>query len=222
MASRVRARQPRQPQAWGSCEHRRAAPRCEWRPRWGQRSGDSRKRGGPVAMLSDDAIRRIDREVAKYPADQKRSAVMSALAIAQDEHGWLPAEALDDVARHLGMPTIAVYEVASFYAMYDLKPTGHYKLTICTNLPCALQGAAAAAEHLKHKLGIGFGETTGDGKFTLKEGECFGACGDAPVLLVNNKRMASFMNPPALDALLDELSATADTAASVPRASGPE
>ena len=160
--------------------------------------------------LSSDALRRIDREVAKYPPNQKQSAVMSALAIAQDEHGWLPAEVMDTVARHLGMPTIAVYEVASFYAMYNLKPTGRFKLTICTNLPCALQGATAAAQHLKQKLGIGFGDTTGDGRFTLKEGECMGACGDAPVVLVNNKRMASFMNPPQLDALLDELSAAAD------------
>jgi NADH-quinone oxidoreductase subunit E len=163
-------------------------------------------------MLSDDALRKIDREIAKYPADQKQSAVISALAIAQDEHGWLSAEVIDAVARYLGMPTIAVYEVASFYTMYNLKPTGRYKLTICTNLPCALQGAAAAAQHLKRRLGIDFGETTGDGKFTLKEGECFGACGDAPVLLVNNKRMVSFMNPPELDAMLDELSARADEA----------
>lgn len=172
-------------------------------------------------MLSDDAIRRIDREVTKYPADQKRSAVIAALAIAQDERGgWLPAEAMDDVARHLGLPTVAVYEVASFYAMFELKPTGRYKLTLCTNLPCALQGAAAAAAHLKHKLGIGFGETTGDGKFTLKEGECFGACGDAPVILVNNKRMASFMNPPQLDGLLDELSAAADRGERSPTGNG--
>ena len=161
-------------------------------------------------MLSDDALRRIDREVAKYPADQKQSAVMSALAIAQDEHGWLSAEVIDAVAHYLGMPTIAVYEVASFYSMYNLKPTGRFKLTICTNLPCALQGATAAAQHLKQRIGIDFGETTGDGKFTLKEGECMGACGDAPVVLVNNKRMASFMNPPELDGLLDDLAAAAD------------
>ena len=161
-------------------------------------------------MLSDDAIQRIDREIAKYPAGQQRSAVISALAIAQDEHGWLSADVMDAVARHLGMPTVAVYEVASFYAMFELKPTGRFKLTICTNLPCALQGAGAAAEHLRRRLGIDFGETTGDGKFTLKEGECFGACGDAPVVLVNNKRMASFMNPQRLDALIDELSDAAD------------
>ena len=161
-------------------------------------------------MLSDDAIQRIDREVAKYPAGQQRSAVISALAIAQDEHGWLSADVMDAVARHLGMPTVAVYEVASFYAMFELKPTGRFKLTICTNLPCALQGAGAAAEHLRRRLGIDFGETTGDGKFTLKEGECFGACGDAPVLLVNNKRMVGFMDPQRLDALIDELSTAAD------------
>ena len=165
-----------------------------------------------MALLSADALRRIDRQVAKYPADQKRSAVIAALTIAQDEHGWLSAELMDEVAAYLGMPTVAVYEVASFYAMFELKPTGRYKLTICTNLPCALSGATVAAEHLKRRLRIGFGETTGDGKFTLKEGECFGACGDAPVLLVNNKRMVSFMNPPELDALIDELSAQADAA----------
>ena len=165
-----------------------------------------------MALLSADALRRIDRQVAKYPADQKRSAVIAALTIAQDEHGWLSAELMDEVAAYLGMPTVAVYEVASFYAMFELKPTGRYKLTICTNLPCALSGATVAAEHLKRRLRIGFSETTGDGKFTLKEGECFGACGDAPVLLVNNKRMVSFMNPPELDALIDELSAQADAA----------
>ena len=163
-----------------------------------------------MTVLSTDALRRIDHEVGKYPSDQKQSAVMAALAIAQDEHGWLSAEAIDAVAHHLGMPPVAVYEVASFYAMYNLKPTGRFKLTICTNLPCALQGAAAAALHLKQRLGIGFGETTGDGKFTLKEGECMGACGDAPVMLVNNKRMESFLDASRMDALLDELAAAAD------------
>jgi len=158
-----------------------------------------------MSVLSESGRRRIDREVAKYPADQKQSAVMSALAIAQDEMGWLSTETMDEVARHLGMPPVAVYEVASFYTMYNLKPTGRFKLTICTNLPCALQGAAAAGEHLKHKLGIGFNETTPDGRFTLKEGECMGACGDAPVVLVNNKRMCGFMTDAKLDELLKEL-----------------
>jgi len=158
-------------------------------------------------MLSPDALRRIDREIAKYPSDQKQSAVMSALAIAQDEKGWLATETIDFVAKYLGMPPVAVYEVATFYAMYNLKPIGAYKITICTNLPCALQDAVKSAEYLKDKLGIGFGETTADGLITLQEGECMGACGDAPVLLVNNKRMCSWMHPDKLDALIAELKA---------------
>ena len=161
------------------------------------------------AMLSEAALRGIDREVAKYPPDQKQSAVMSALAIAQDEKGWLAPETMDFVANYLGMPPVAVYEVASFYEMYNREPTGRYKISICTNLPCALSDAVKAAEYLKAKLGVGFGETTVDGLFTLKEGECFGACGDAPVLLVNNKRMCSWMSPEKLDALLAELKAEA-------------
>jgi len=155
--------------------------------------------------LSPDALARIDRAVAKYPPDQKQSAVMAALAIAQDEKGWLSTETMDFVAAYLGMPPIAVYEVASFYTMYDLKPSGKHKIALCTNLPCALQGANVAAEHLKKALGVGFNETTADGMFTLREGECFGACGDAPVLLLNNKRMLCAMTPEKLDDLLKEL-----------------
>jgi NADH-quinone oxidoreductase subunit E len=158
-------------------------------------------------VLSDASLRKIDREIAKYPSGQKKSAVMAALAIAQDEKGWLATETMDFVADYLGMPPIAVYEVATFYEMYNTAPTGRYKLTLCTNLPCALQNAVKAALHLQQKLGIGFGETTPDGMFTLKEGECFGACGDAPVLLVNNKRMCSWMRPEAIDRLLAELAA---------------
>ena len=156
-------------------------------------------------MLSEAALSRIDREIAKYPPDQKQSAVMSALAIAQDEKGWLPPEAMDFVASYLGMPPVAVYEVATFYAMYNRQPVGRYKITLCTNLPCALQDAVRTADYLKAKLGIGFGETTADGLVTLQEGECMGACGDAPVLLVNNKRMCGFMQPEKIDALLAEL-----------------
>ena len=156
-------------------------------------------------MLSPEALLKIDKAIAKYPADRKQSAVMAALTIAQDEKGWLAPETMDIVAQYLGVPPIAVYEVASFYTMYDLKPVGRHKLTICTNLPCALQGAAAAAEHLKRKLGVGFDETTEDGCFTLKEGECMGACGDAPVVLHNNKKMLSWMTPEKLDRLIDEL-----------------
>ena len=162
-----------------------------------------------LTMLSAEALEKIDREIAKYPPDQKRSAVMAALAIVQDEKGWLSTETMDSVADYLDIPPIAVYEVATFYEMYNTEPIGRYKLTICTNLPCALQSASEAAEHLKRKLGIGFGETTPDRMFTLKQGECFGACGDAPVVLVNNKRMCSWMRPDQLDRLLSELAAEA-------------
>ena len=155
-------------------------------------------------MLSSEALRKIDREVAKYPGDQKQSAVMAALVIAQDEKGWLSKETIAAVASYLGMPPIAAYEVASFYNMYDLQPVGKYKLTVCTNLPCALSGGVHAADYVKEKLGIDFNETTADGRFTLKEGECMGACGDAPVMLVNNKRMCSFMLPEQIDKLLAE------------------
>lgn len=157
-------------------------------------------------MLSTESLKRIDREIAKYPLDQKQSAVMSALAIAQEEKGWLANETMNFVAEYLGMPPIAVYEVATFYNMYNLEPVGKYKITVCTNLPCALSGSNDTAAYLKQKLGIGFNQTTPDGKFTLKEGECFGACGDAPVLLVNNKRMCSFMSNEMIDKLLKELS----------------
>jgi len=160
-------------------------------------------------MLSSDALKRIDREIAKYPPERRQSAVMAALAIAQDERGWLAPGTMDFVAHYLGMPPIAVYEVATFYEMFNTEPTGKYKLTICTNLPCALSSASQAAAYLQQKLGVGFGETTTDGLFTLKEGECLGACGDAPVLLVNNKRMCSWMKPDKLDGLIAELSAEA-------------
>ena len=156
-------------------------------------------------MLSAESLKKIDREIAKYPADQKKSAVMSALIIAQDEKGWLSTETMGDVAEVLGMPPVAVYEVATFYSMYNLKPTGKYKLTLCTCLPCGLQGALAAADHLREKLGIDFTETTPDGRFTLKEGECMGACAMAPVLLVNNKKMHDYMSNDKLDQLIGEL-----------------
>ncbi len=158
-----------------------------------------------AGILSAESLRRIDREVAKYPADQKQSAVMAALVIAQDEKGWLATETMDCVAQYLGMPPVAVYEVATFYNMYDLKQGGRFKLTICTCLPCGLQGSLEAADHLKSRLGIGFNETTADGRFTLKEGECMGACAMAPVVLVNNKRMCDRLSPDKLDALIDEL-----------------
>ena len=156
-------------------------------------------------MLSAESLKKIDREIAKFPPEQKQSAVIAALVIAQDEKGWLSTETMDEVAKYLGMPPIAVYEVATFYNMYDLEPAGRHKVTVCTNLPCALSGGADAAEHLKQRLGVGFNETTADGRVTLKQGECMGACGDAPVLLVNNKRMCSKMSREKLDQLLAEL-----------------
>lgn len=159
----------------------------------------------PSKLLSADALRKIDRETAKFPPEQRQSAVMAALQIAQVEHGWISKELMQEVADYLGMPAIAVYEVATFYTMYNLAPVGRHKISVCTNLPCALSGGTAAAAHLQKKLGIGFNETSADGEFTLKEGECMGACGDAPVLLVNNHRMCSFMSNDKLDALVDEL-----------------
>jgi NADH-quinone oxidoreductase subunit E len=157
-------------------------------------------------MLSTDSLQKIDREIAKYPPERRQSAVMAALIVAQDEKGWLSAEVMDFVAQYLGMAPVAVYEVASFYTLYNREQTGTHKLTVCTCLPCGLQGSLAAADHLKKRLGIDFNETTPDGWFTLKEGECMGACAMAPVVLVNNKRMCDTMTNEKLDALVDELS----------------
>jgi len=155
-------------------------------------------------MLSQESLKRIDREVAKYPVDQKQSAVMASLAIAQEEKGWLAPETIEFVAKYLDMAPMAAYEVASFYNMYNLEPVGKFKLSVCTNLPCALSGGVHAAEYIKQKLGIDFNETTADGRITLKESECMGACGDAPVVIVNNHRMCSFMHPEEIDKLLAE------------------
>ncbi|WP_373752916.1 NADH-quinone oxidoreductase subunit NuoE [Neisseria weixii] len=156
-------------------------------------------------MLSAESLQQIDTELAKYPAEQRRSAVMSALRIAQNEKGWLAPETIGFVADYIGITPAQAYEVATFYNMYNLEPVGKYKLTVCTNLPCALRGGIDAGEYLKQKLGIGFGETTSDGLYTLVEGECMGACGDAPVVLVNNHKMCSFMTEEAIEAKLAEL-----------------
>jgi NADH-quinone oxidoreductase subunit E len=153
-------------------------------------------------MLSPESLKQIDREVAKYPPERKESAVMSALRIAQLEKGWLAPETIEFVASYLDMPPVAAYEVASFYNMYELKPVGRYKLTVCTNLSCTLQGAESVVSHLEKKLGITFGETTADGKFTLKEGECMGACGDGPVALINNVKMCAKLTPEEADRIL--------------------
>lgn len=158
-------------------------------------------------QLSDKTLADIARNVAKYPPEQKQSAVMASLIAAQTEVGWVSPEVIETVAQILEMPTIAVDEVATFYNMYNTKPIGKYKLVICTNLPCQLTHGETAANYLKETLGIGYNETTPCGTFTLKEGECMGACGDSPVMLVNDKRMCSFMSKEKIDALLNELRA---------------
>jgi NADH-quinone oxidoreductase subunit E len=152
---------------------------------------------------------KMDRNIAKYPPEQKQSAVMACLIAAQEEHGWVSPEIIAEVAQILEMPKIAVEEVATFYNMYETKPIGKFKLVVCTNLPCQLTHGEEAADYLKKKLGINFNETTPCGTFSLKEGECMGACGDSPVMLVNNHRMCSFMTQEKIDALLDELNAQA-------------
>jgi NADH-quinone oxidoreductase subunit E len=153
-------------------------------------------------MLSPESLNKIDREVAKYPPQHKQSAVMSALRIAQVEKGWLAPETVEFVATYLEIPAIAAWEVATFYNMYDLKPVGKYKLSVCTNLPCALMGSQSAVEYIQDKLGIGFGETTPDGKFTLKMSECMGACGEGPLLTINNHKMRVQLTPEKIDEIL--------------------
>jgi len=156
-------------------------------------------------MLTQETLARFDREIAKYPAEQKQSAVMACLSIVQQEQGWVAKETIAFVADYLDIPAIAAEEVATFYNMYNLKPVGKYKLAVCTCIPCALSGGRDAAAYLAERLGISIGETTADGRFTLVESECQGACGDAPVALVNNHKMRSFLTPDKLDQLLEEL-----------------
>jgi len=165
-----------------------------------------------ILQLSPQTMADIERNIAKYPPEQKQSAVMAALIAAQTEVGWVSNDVIETIASILSMPRIAVEEVATFYNMYDTKPVGKYKLVICTNLPCQLTHGETAATHLKETLGIGYNETTPCGTFTLKEGECMGACGDSPVMLVNNKRMCSFMSNEKIDALLAELRAEGKSA----------
>ena len=153
-------------------------------------------------MLSPQVQTQIDKELKKYPADQKQSAVMSALRFVQDEKGWIASEDMTDVADYLGMQQMMVYEVATFYHMYNLKPMGRHTLTVCTNLSCQLMGANETLDYLKSKLGIGMGEVTADGKFGLREAECMGACVEAPLLTVNNKRMCSRLTPEKIDQIL--------------------
>ena len=155
--------------------------------------------------LSAQTLARFDREVAKYPAEQKQSAVMACLSIVQQEQGWVSPEAELAVAQHLGMAPMAVHEVTTFYNMYNQRPVGKFKINVCTNLPCQLRDGAKALERLCQRLGVEVGGTSADGLFTLQPGECMGACADAPVLLVNDRHMCSFMSDDKLDQLIDGL-----------------
>ena len=159
--------------------------------------------------LNEATKSRFAAEVAKYPADQKQSAVMACLAIVQQEQGWVSAEAEEAVAAYLGMAPIAVREVTTFYHMYNQQPVGRFKLNVCTNLPCQLRNGQHALEHLCHKLGIEEGGTSADGLFTVQKAECLGACADAPVMLVNDRQMVSYMSDSRLDELVDTLKASA-------------
>ena len=158
-------------------------------------------------MISSESRARFEQEVAKYPADQRQSAVMACLAIAQQEIGYVSAEAEAEIAEFLGMAPMAVHEVTTFYNMYNQRPVGKYKLNVCTNLPCQLRDGGKALQHLERKLGISMGESTDDGMFTLQQCECLGACADSPVLLVNDRTMCSFMTEEKLDQLVDGLRA---------------
>ena len=152
-------------------------------------------------------LERFAREVSKYPADQKQSAVMACLAIVQQELSYVSGESEKVVAEYLGMPPIAVHEVTTFYNMYNQRPLGQFKFNVCTNLPCQLRDGQAALDHLCHRLGVDEGGTTPDGLFTVQKSECLGACADAPVMLVNDRQMISFMNNARLDELLETLKA---------------
>ncbi len=161
-------------------------------------------------MISEESKARFAREVAKYPADQKQSAVMACLSIAQQDQGYVSEETERDVAQYLAMPVMAVHEVTTFYNMYNQRPVGKYKLSVCTNLPCQLRDGVNTLQYLEKKLGVCMGQTTPDGMFTLQQSECLGACADSPVMLVNDRSMCSFMTPEKLDQLVDGLRAAGD------------
>jgi len=167
-------------------------------------SSESTKRAS-ASPLSESMRTRFAKEVAKYPPEQKQSAVMACLAIVQQELGHVSTDSEAEVAAYLGMPAMAVHEVTTFYNMYNQRPVGKYKLNVCTNLPCQLRDGGKALKHLEQKLGITMGETTADGQFTLQQSECLGACADSPVLLVNDRSMCSFMSNDKLDQLIDGL-----------------
>ncbi len=155
-------------------------------------------------MLGEESLARIERELAKYPPQRRASAVMAALRIAQDEHGWLSEPLMDHVAQLLGMRPIEVYEVATFYTMYDLKPMGKHQISVCTNISCMLNGAGQVVKHLENRLGVRLGETTADGRFTLKEVECLAACGGAPMFMIG-KTYYENLTPERIDEILGSL-----------------
>ena len=156
-------------------------------------------------MLSPESIAKIEYELTKYPADRRQAAVIAALHIAQEEKGWLSQDTIAYVADYLGIPAIAALEVATFYSMYQLAPLGKYKITVCTNISCMLRDSDVIVDHLNKCLGIGFNQTTPDGKFTLKEGECMGACGGAPLFHINNTKMYEYLTPAKIDEILEGL-----------------
>ncbi|MGU9950987.1 MAG: NADH-quinone oxidoreductase subunit NuoE [Gammaproteobacteria bacterium WSBS_2016_MAG_OTU1] len=155
-----------------------------------------------VQLLSEESLAAIEHEKAKYPSGKAASAVMSALRIAQKEKRWLDKDTIVFVAKYLGIPAIRAFEVATFYNMYDIKPVGKRKVCLCTNLPCALMGAMKTKAALEKSLGISFGETTEDDEWTLQEGECFGSCGDGPVIIVNNQKMHAKITEDKVDEFL--------------------
>jgi NADH-quinone oxidoreductase subunit E len=158
-----------------------------------------------IERIPEAARAEIDQWVAKYPAEQKQSAVMPALRIVQDANGgWLTTELMDAIAEYLQMPPISVYEVASFYSMYEHKPVGRHKICICTNISCLLCGSEEVVSHLEKKLGIKMGQTTADGKFTLKEVECLGACVGAPMFQIG-REYYEHLTPEKIDSILDGL-----------------
>lgn len=158
-----------------------------------------------VEHFSTQTMQRFQHELNKYPADQKQSAVIACLSILQQENGFVTPAQEKALAAVLEMPVMAVHEVFTFYNMFNQKPVGQFKINVCTNLPCQLRGGQKALDHLCKKLNIEVGQTTTDGMFTLQPGECMGACADAPVLLVNDRSMCSFMSHDKLDQLIDGL-----------------
>lgn len=156
------------------------------------------------SMLSESSMAEIEHELAKYPADRRQSALLAALRIAQDEHRWLSNELIEHVAEVIGVPAVRAYEVATFYSMYELSPVGRHKICLCTNISCMLRGSREIEDHIKGKLGIGFGETTEDGRFTLKEVECLAACAGAPMMQIGRDYYEE-LTPEKVDQILENL-----------------